>query len=133
MADLEQVRRPGSVSLRLLQSAPYQNLLDRGRRLFDRKLAARQVDLHRVERFTDAFRQVAHLKHLAVGEDHCALDGVLELADVARPRVLEQELAPLGRNAANVRSEADVVARDEMVDEQIDVLAPAPERWDVNR
>ena len=66
----------------------------------------------------------AACEDVALGEDHGALDGVLELAHVARPRVLEQELARLRVEAPRLRvPEAGVVARDEVVDEQAHVLA----------
>ena len=81
------------------------------RRLLDRELAAREVHLDGVERVADALREVAHLEQVRLGEHHGPLDGVLELAHVARPRVLEQELARLGRDAADAGAEARVVAQ----------------------
>jgi hypothetical protein len=86
-----------------------------------------------VERFADPLRQVRRLEDLRVGEHHGPLDRVLELAHVARPRVVHEQLARVGGEPADVRAQARVVLRDEVVDQQVNVLAPLPQRRDRDR
>src|SRR5207253_329890 len=52
---------------------------------------------------------------------------------IAGPRVLEEELSRIGGQRADLRAEARVVAREEMIDEEIDVLLPRAQRRNRNR
>src|SRR5262245_18759731 len=74
----------------------------------------------------DLHRQVLRRHGLAAAGDDQALDDVLEFADVARPRVLAQQLVRVRRDELH---RMPVVAREpvhEVVDQRRDVLAAFP-------
>src|SRR5262245_37184869 len=78
-------------------------------------------------------RQIVELNDLVAAGDDQALDDVLELAHVARPRVLAERDDRLGRDVADDRLMAVAARRQvaqEVLDEQRDVLAPLAERRD---
>src|SRR5262249_39334838 len=75
----------------------------------------------------DVGRQVLGLDAVAPGQDGRALDRILELAHVARPRVAEQPLDRLGRES-QLAAELAARAGEEVLGEGRDVLAAIAER-----
>src|SRR5208337_3769064 len=65
-------------------------------------------------------------------ENHRALDGVLQFADVSGPVVGQQQVASLLRDAPETLSKAEVVTLDEEVHERKNVLLPVPQRRNEN-
>ena len=71
---------------------------------------------------------------IGAGREHDrALDGVLELAHVARPVGRLQRLEHAGLHAVDALAGALRVLRDEVIDEHRDVLAPLAQRRNVDR
>src|SRR5437870_7104605 len=73
-------------------------------------------------------RQIVELDDGRLGQDHAALDDVLALTHVARPPVGVQGGQRLGRKPLDSLVEPSVVAPDEMIDEQRDVLDALAQR-----
>ena len=69
---------------------------------------------------------------VAAREHHGALDGVLQLADVPRPRVREKRGLRLGREG-EPPARLGAVAREEVPRERQDVLAPLAQRRELDR
>src|SRR5208337_3419317 len=67
-------------------------------------------------RFSHGERQIFGAQKRLVFEDHAALDGVLELANIAGPIVTENKTAGFVGHASNRFLESAVVALDEEVD-----------------
>src|SRR5262245_4110368 len=61
-------------------------------------------------------------------QNHGALDHVLQLADVSRPRMVTERLPRLGRDHIDATIHAASKLADEVIDESIDVLRPLTER-----
>ena len=70
-------------------------------------------------------REVLDAELLRVAEEHRALDDVLELADVAGPRVVAEHIERLRLDAADVLLQALVELREEVLDEERDVASRA--------
>ncbi len=97
------------------------------------ELSARELHLHRVRAPRAGARaDPPRPADVAFRQDHGALDRVLELAHVARPRVLVEQPSRLGVDAADVRAQARVVAREEVIDEERHVFAALAERGIMN-
>src|SRR5215467_8085967 len=82
--------------------------------------------------FSDREGHVDRAQDGFVLENHGALDGVLEFANVAWPIVCEQKTAGLGADAANRFLELAVIPVDEEVDEGKNVLSALAQRRDEN-
>jgi len=65
----------------------------------------------------------------AVGKDYGALEGVLELANVAWPAIVKHAVAGFGRNFQAGLGEFAAEFVKEMVGEEQDVIAALAERW----
>src|SRR5204862_6152789 len=78
--------------------------------------------------FEDVFGKVFGKDALGRAEHDGALDGVLKLADVARPVVTSQALARLRREARHAALEPGRVLRREVAGEERDVLAALSKR-----
>src|SRR5438093_1256435 len=76
----------------------------------------RGLDPKRRERQAAAWRQ-----------NHGALDHVLELADVSRPRMVTERLPRLARDHIDAAIHARGKPADEVIDERVDVLRPLTE------
>src|SRR4029077_7308174 len=76
----------------------------------------RGLDPKRGERQAAAWRQ-----------DYGALDHVLQLADVSRPRMGTERLPRLARDHIDAAIQAAGKLADEVIDECVDVLRPLPE------
>ena len=68
--------------------------------------------------------EVLRLDPLAHDEDHRAADRVPELADVPRPGMALEHAPGLAAHAANLNAVPATMDRDEVLDEERDVLAP---------
>src|SRR3954451_15848913 len=81
-----------------------------------------------LRRLEDRFGQVGRNDQLALAQGYRALDGVLELADVARPGVALQTGA--GARAETARGPPDLAAEagGEVAGEERDVLPPVAQR-----
>src|SRR4029077_15609380 len=73
-------------------------------------------------------RQVVERDDVGSGEREGALDGVLELANVARPCVRAQRCQRLGRDPLGRHLVLLRVAGEEVVDERREVVTPGPQR-----
>src|SRR2546423_15075768 len=73
--------------------------------------------------------ELAQPNHRPRCHQHAALDGVVELADVAGPWMIEQRLQRSRLEACDVLAIALRMLPQEMMRERRNVLAPAPERW----
>ena len=83
--------------------------------------------------FADGERQIHRAQERLFFENHSALDGVLELAHIARPVVAENQMARFVGDAANRFAEAAIVAFDEEVDERKDVFLAIAQRRNEDR
>src|SRR5438874_559434 len=81
---------------------------------------------------TDVLRQVLYANLLAHGERHRPLDTVLQLADVARPRVIKQALGRCAGKTAHPLVGVLTIPLDEVLGEQQHVRATRPERWQLD-
>src|SRR5215470_9556822 len=81
----------------------------------------------------DAGVQGPQLEARAAREDDCALDGVLQLADVSGPRMAHEPFHDLQWNRLDAAAETPGMLRDEVAYEQRDVLGPLAERGKVDR
>src|SRR5205807_6042009 len=72
--------------------------------------------------------QMLHVDDPAAAEDHGALERVAQLADVARPAVLAEDLHRLGRHAGELLPALAAEAIDEVLHEERNVVAPLLER-----
>src|SRR5262245_21563498 len=79
-------------------------------------------------RVTDRQELGVDRQHGAGREDNGALDDVLELAHVAGPLILRQQLHRVPRDAVDLPAELLAEAADEVRHEQWDVLGPFPQR-----
>ena len=73
-------------------------------------------------------RQVLAADEAAVGQDHGALDGVAQLADVAGPRVGEQLIACLARDARRRAADGFADLGEKRVGQLQDVVEPLAQR-----
>src|SRR5688572_28576070 len=77
---------------------------------------------------------MARLDRILLGEQHCPLEHVLELADVPRPLIAEQHVHRFRgepRNGAPLHGAAD--GADELLGQRRDLALPLPERRDHQR
>src|SRR5207247_4150318 len=72
-------------------------------------------------------------QHLALGYDDRPLDDVLELSHIARPRVAEERLPALRRDALDRPLEPAGQFLEEMLRKEGNVLEPLPERGYTHR
>ncbi len=92
VADVEQLRCPRAIRLRELERSPDQVLFEITHALLQRKGNVpffRLLDADRCSGPEQVGRKVVGSDRLA-GENHRSLDGILELAHIARPAVVEQ-------------------------------------------
>ena len=78
-------------------------------------------------------REVVDVEAPAVGQEHGALDQVLELADVPGPGCCLQRGERCGRDALHVLVEAAVELLEEVVDEERDVVGALAQRRERHR
>src|SRR5438132_1331479 len=81
---------------------------------------------------TDVLRQVLYANLLAHGERHRPLDTVLQLADVAGPRVIKQALGRCAGETAHPLAGVLTIPLHEVLGEQQHVRATRPERWQLD-
>ena len=74
-------------------------------------------------------RQVLHSDESAFAQKNCALDGVLELADIAWPVIAPQGGQCFVLDTLHVPFGAVSELLDKMLDQQRDVFAPVAQRW----
>src|SRR5580698_7834200 len=131
--DLEEPRRVGHVAGGLLQSAADELLLEPahgdlhvlleasfpGERGVQVCLGKRHVRDHR--NAANVGREVLGVQLGFVAEEHRSLDDVLELADVAGPRVLDEDLGRVRVDAFDLLPEALVELHEEVLGEERDV------------
>src|SRR6266480_3548527 len=90
--------------------------------------ALRSLDAHAMVREQHVGRKIVEADRSGVAQRDRALDHVLQLADVAGPRILLQRGERLRGHAVDPLSQLLVVARDEMGDEERYVRTPLP-KW----
>ena len=95
MTDLQDLGRVGAVAPGLLERPPDELLLHDARGLLDAHLTGQQRQADTITALADLLRQALRLDDGALGEHHGVLDGVLQLSDVPRPGVLQQQLERL--------------------------------------
>jgi hypothetical protein len=76
--------------------------------------------------------EVESADEVSVGEDQCALDGVLQFTDVAGPLVHEQELASLFAEVCLAPSHPFREFAKEVVGQYEDVILPLPQGGKMN-
>src|SRR5205085_2159088 len=81
-----------------------------------------------VHRPADLFGQVVEFYLASRSDDDGALDGVLKLADVARPVVARERLQSLARDAGDEAAGLLLVVFEEVYDERVDVAGPLAQR-----
>ncbi len=73
------------------------------------------------------------VKILVIAQDHCTLDGILQLADVAGPRITHQDVEHVPADAPQPALVLDVVLIEKKVDEPGNILAAIPQRREIDR
>src|SRR5262245_34934856 len=135
VADVEQLRRPRAIRLRELERAADQVLLEVAHALLQRKWNLplfRLLDADRGSGREQVGRKVVRGDRLA-GEDHGWLDGMLELAHVARPAVVEQHAEGRLGNFRLGDAVLTGVLLEEVVNEKRDVLGAIAKRGQLDR
>ena len=125
----EDLRRLLLVPVRALQRLQDRHLLDLGQRAVRRNHELRGRRALGAQRL----RQIVDGDLGALGDQHAALDDVLQLADVARPAVADQHVIRRRRDRLDVALVPLPVLLEEVLAEQRDVLGPLAQRRHAQR
>src|ERR1041385_5980983 len=118
----------------LVPIGPLQRLHDRHLLDFgERTMRGNGELLRRTSLFADRLRQIGRLNLSGLADQHGTLDGVFQLADVARPAVADEQVIRRRRDRLHVFLIALVELRQEVVAEQRNVLAALAQRRHAQR